>query len=430
MLFMEVVPAWLIYVIYLLCMFLRVLIPLVGTIGIARRKIQTTKIYFKSLPCQVGVTAWLLTSALRAQCSCAYDYAQCEIVVQISRDPIVNTCPKDIKAGGQVHMNPYPNVTGRRLSSYVEPKYDDMAGSTQKSGNTQDVSGASSDTPTKTKEERLREALEKTCVCRGADVLAQTPRQSCYVFVSKTHRVRSWCPIKTGYGGDDGMCAKHYLQGSEEYEEWTTDLCEQRGGVPNCECSPTPLPRPSPKEVELNPEVGRAKDYGLRCQKWHKGDTMQWCFVGYDTACAQRQWVNAWNRFKLPPDDNGGMLDLNSIAQFRSSIPCQRHLVLHAQERCLLWKITICSWMFLAEVLTLPLAAFVWIFLENRCADHVQTTVQFDVDINDLTDSDDDFDVDMDGERGERSETTSKKKRKGRGFKLEEVEMTTKVTSK
>merc|ERR1712217_769706 len=87
---------------------------------------------------------------------------------------------------------------------------------------------------------------------------------------------------------------------------------------------------------------------------------------------------------------------VDRIAQFKSTIPCQKELVEEAQERCMVWMVLTLGLMFILQLLTISLAIMVWIFLSNRCADHVEATIQFQVDLDDLSGSEDDFDVTAD----------------------------------
>merc|ERR1711971_694536 len=59
----------------------------------------------------------------------------------------------------------------------------------------------------------------------------------------------------------------------------------------------------------------------------------------------------------------------------------------------MVWMVLTLALMFILQLLTISLAIMVWIFLSNRCADHVEAAVQFQVDLADLSDSEDDFDV-------------------------------------
>jgi len=120
--------------------------------------------------------------------------------------------------------------------------------------------------------------------------------------------------------------------------------------------------------------------FGWKCEKWTYADEAEWCFVGYDSSCADR---------KLYTDPN----PIDRHSQFISKIPCLEHSggLRHAERLCRLYRI--CFILLLIPMLfgQLPMVAIVYLFLRNRCGDLVALNRQFAVEFSDTESSEGDL---------------------------------------
>jgi len=77
---------------------------------------------------------------------------------------------------------------------------------------------------------------------------------------------------------------------------------------------------------------GDGNGYGGKCMRWREKDELDWCFVGSDSTCADREWLNATGLDGKPPEDAKRLLPM--VGQWRSHVPCQLGHVVEAEHLC------------------------------------------------------------------------------------------------
>jgi len=140
---------------------------------------------------------------------------------------------------------------------------------------------------------------------------------------------------------------------------------------------------------------GNDANFGMNCQAWtRKANQRRWCYVGYDTTCADREQVPCQNcqasisAFVSP--------SAPAVRMYKSSVACQVNdptidqiaEFTNAKNRCFLFVWLAMIAFLLLCALAVPTGIMLFIFVENRCGDVVtQATDQFQA-IDDYDDDD------------------------------------------
>jgi len=239
--------------------------------------------------------------------------------------------------------------------------------------------------------EYLRKVQQSSCRC-------SPDSSSCQAYYSGTKgfwrfpvgtQARYWCWVSLStLPACLAQGIKVYRDSS--YRWWSMDLCHTVAG---CRCSFIGMhPRDIKEyneELKTSEEWSRNKegkldnwtpwanrfDYGMTCRFWRKTDERPWCWVGFDTYCADREFGSRGH------------------PQYKSSVACQDNKKFEPLEgTCRLWKYLATFLLVLLWLASWPLTAIVIRFLENRCGDLIEIDQQFEVDFSD-EDSGDDFEV-------------------------------------
>lgn len=196
-------------------------------------------------------------------------------------------------------------------------------------------------------------------------------------------RISYWCPIERK---SQAACRQRLLPGGSMTDIqlykmpggkqlWSPDICTQapeneqekkEPPKPRCECMQgTGFKMTGPERNKVSPKILRAASnkaevlVGYKCDKWLKEDEKDWCVVGFDSACADReeQVISAGIRLRV----------------FKSHIPCERaelpELLRSASKSC---KLVVILWWIgdIPRYLLFPIMfAFVHQWLQNKCMD-------------------------------------------------------------
>jgi len=213
----------------------------------------------------------------------------------------------------------------------------------------------------------LRRVQKMACSC-------DTKEQSCNTYEDALGKNRFWCYVRESRRG---FCEEQGVQlywDAKVEKIWSAELCEEKG----CACSnigmhPMNLKDPGINHTELN---ANKFNYGSSCKEWGSYKR-QWCYVGWDSTCPDRQkatefWIS---------QEHPGWQPVRH--QFFSSLPCsvdrQIKARAMAQEACydssfimeVIWLIHL--------LLFVPMAVIIFKFLANRCGDEFQCEEQFAV---------------------------------------------------
>lgn len=216
---------------------------------------------------------------------------------------------------------------------------------------------------------------EASCTCGGNVFLDY--RQSCFTDPGQSNYGdgrygKDWCWLRRVSGNK--VCEPlfrpewktftgHRKETSSD-EKWTYNVCEKA----RCSCSRVPMSRPDARKLA---DPSDTSPYGVECRRWRVNDTRPWCFVGFDTTCAERRWTYRMPRF--------AMQNLYEVSQWKSSNPCQEHEYDAAVGSCQVWIDSFALLTFLMLLLQVPQSVLCYVFLQNHCGDHVEMDDQFDI---------------------------------------------------
>lgn len=360
------------YKFYILGMTMRMICSLIGFVGALRRRVRTTRYYFYSLPVAVMCGLFLAIPFFSQECVCT-TFEQCEVVVAYNRE-MINTVPKP-----EVLLEPPPE------GKVFDPmNWSDLV----------------EDVLTQTKWTYKAEEAEVTwtnlvkgrCTCAGDPM----SRKSCLFRLKEDETVEPWCLVRPTISKCPASDLKLVTGESGERYHWTKDICQPREGS-SCRCSHKAMQATKdliaylPDHLKGNGD--RAPAIGGGCRKWKTTDLAKWCFVGFDSACVDKE-----SYFLRPSDlaDRGtsfGLKDPADIFQWRSYSACQGELRENTMKVCRMIRNTACAVVFWLVTAPLPLAAVIYLWLQNRCGDLFDFREQFNVEFSESEDSDD-FSVD------------------------------------
>lgn len=196
----------------------------------------------------------------------------------------------------------------------------------------------------------------------------------------RTGILKYWCRID---GDDKEGCLKKRLPGGNPLkiqlfkmptgnQLWTRDLCTEQDTPadelpkPKCDCMEgTGFKVTGPERSKVNKQIVRAASnkmeilVGYKCDKWFTEDTNDWCVVGFDSACADKeeQIISQGQKLRV----------------WKSSIPCEKteypRIIEKASGHCRLAVIV--WWTFdIPRYLLFPIMfGFVWQWLKVGCQD-------------------------------------------------------------
>jgi len=383
----------------------------VGLYAALRRRVRTTKYYLWSLPVCTLVCLLTLNAFLRTRCDCS-NYRQCEVVVSFSQGQLVNY---HFSSEGRARLlKPAPEEPLRRLShahnvanstqpeswlhllplgaSGVEALDQQGELGDEALGVQLEKAGSSESDGTQDREQLLKELLRHWCSCEGSISKPGTARRtSCFVDPGPESDAscdqqygRSWCWITEG---NEETCeeAGFELYDAEKKAEttarsvkrkWSYEICEapvsmdSLCGRPKCQCSRTAMKPDGPADL-LEPGT---QEYGLECKLWDKQDVREWCFVGFESACADKQ-----AHFIEPTKD---MRSPEEVFQYKSSLPCQENKIEDVEDFCAFVICLLCIPLVLLLLVQPPAIAVIYLFLQNHCGDCVREQEQFEVDVS------------------------------------------------
>lgn len=411
---------------HLSMMSLRVVVSLVALRAACLRKVCTMRCYFWCLPIGAALLTWMYVPLSRTLCDCS-TFLQCKILVEISQGRIVNEFP-DVDLQEPFPSGSFPtHYESRRLDNIVPstPRFRsnrsldfelrmradlskesaalDMAFSNEsvefrrlqkhtkggKVGNGDEAFDGETLGSAGAMDGNIPAAMEASlarhCTCDGTILNrdgSMRKRPSCRAYVKQGRRLMHWCMLRKlsrrACFNDD----IEYFQEIDTDFFWSTQLCMRR----QCGCSRQGI---QPRNIQVLPDVSKHSDppqYGNHCRLWRPTDKYPWCFVGFDTTCADR------TVYSIKPA-TAQVLSMNEFSQFESRIPCQEKDRESARFTCLIVIAIYSLLLTLLNLFALPMSIIVWRFLLNRCGDEVETQIQFEVDWSDQ-ESVNDFDVD------------------------------------
>mmetsp|Transcript_65549 Transcript_65549/g.145039 ORF Transcript_65549/g.145039 Transcript_65549/m.145039 type:complete len:662 (-) Transcript_65549:14-1999(-) len=187
-------------------------------------------------------------------------------------------------------------------------------------------------------------------------------KDSCHAHDDIMDKTQYWCWIDPStLEGCQARGIVIYKHGSGRM--WTEDLCDK------CECSNQGL-KPGPQD-KVNPGLlwSNKLNYGAECRKWHDADAWQWCFVGFDSICVDRERAGS---------TGSGIL---AQPQYKSHLPCKRQEQIGNQKKAMKYCTRI-HWFVdstvgLLTLLSLPMTMVIFKFISNRCADEFKQEDQF-----------------------------------------------------
>lgn len=405
---------------YFICVsILSICIGLLGMLATCRRSVRLMKVYLFLGP--VYAFCGLLCTAPFLVMSCECDsHDQCSLLLALKPGEINNQFPE----AHLLLIDPPPIHFGQKTpTSEQRFQADDLPATVVKYEGDAEV--PADEDPEKEDDfseveflgwtrkgwENFENILNQQCSCAGEVFFLheQNERESCRWYKAEDGEIRSWCQV------DDGAvpsCKKKNIRLHEIPDSWarqneieldvgkygTEDICHRTRSKTGktmkvgkhsetCACSTRPMSTARLHSGDLNPVAfgnhSSLLQYGDRCEKWLKRDEKPWCFVGFDSPCADRQPVNV-----QPIEDE--FKTLAEVSQYTSSIPCTDHIYEAAGYWCTFLKVI---YLLLQAPLAfgiLPMYVIIYLFLRNHCGDLVAIKAEFAVEFSD-DDSEDDF---------------------------------------
>lgn len=434
---------------------LSIFIGMLGMLATCKRSVRLMKVYLFMGP--VYAFCGLLCTApfLVTSCECN-NYEQCRLLVAINAGQISNQFPDP----HQLDLAPPAMGDKPEQAQEVRQPHPDM-------------SLFSEDDEQESLWDKVDNKLRKT-ECSCAKVTKHGERLSCRWYEAEGGEIKSWCLVDEL---SEGAClAKSnkyslykvpkswveenpqdhvYADIVEDVIEdnsvyWTEDICyrqkstsQQKAKLPDkmddssvvskkampnqgCPASPEvcsgqPMSTREVVRDTLNPEAfgTRPKDkWGERCRKWRTRDVRPWCFVGFDSSCADRKHE------KVRPLDINKINELSEVSQFRSSIPCTSDAYQAAEYWCTFLKLVFLLLQAPLAFGILPMYVIIYLFLRNHCGDLVAIRPEFAVEFSD-DESEDDFIVRSFTLQGSflNGRVSDLPMQTGRSFRLSEIEL-------
>lgn len=279
------------------------------------------------------------------------------------------------RLSGGIHPEPKPDDDSGSKTLYLQKKFSQAKNTFLKPGD------SFRDLPKDQVFTALVEVFQDKCICDSA---------GCQVYKDK-NTLSYWCwidPQAVGHCRTRGI--EIFKAGSDKF--WSAELCTQSG----CRCSGFGMP-PNPGEVpDRSLDLwGNDANFGMNCQAWtRKANQRRWCYVGYDTTCADREQVPCQNC----QASISAFLSTSApaVRMYKSSVACQVNdptidqiaEFTNAKNRCFLFVWLAMIAFLLLCALAVPTGIMLFIFVENRCGDVVtQATDQFQA-IDDYDDDD------------------------------------------
>lgn len=328
----------------------RVVQGIIGLVACGKRGVGTMKLYFWLLFLSIFYFQLGFLPLLLLRCECSpwkRDYNQCEVVVSFNRGKAKNILPRP-----PFPFAPLP-VSAPTNSSKPRPAAPQVKREHQ--------------LPRK-----VLRLMSSECSCAGEMYVG--PQGSCrYIGDGRSSKPsdKAWCYIRQ----ESFLRCLHERKAMQyDWERnlwWSFDLCKMACNSP-ADCS----------------HVG-IENIGSRCQVWDTSniqDTTEWCFVGYDTNCADRVPYSIDMEF-------GSELNRPShFSQYRSSLPCQEAEMARAVTSCMIVRDLLRFLMCFLTLISVPMTAVVFLFVQNRCGDPIEIESQFSVEFS-SDESLDDFNV-------------------------------------
>lgn len=402
-------------------MIMRTMCSIAGIVGVGRRSIRTTRLYLWCLPLGIIFCVSVCWPLLTTQCKCK-DFLQCEILKGFGEGKVANEFP----APADQKPAPTPTAettltakTHRRLNllrqvgkSQAEPPQQLQAlqhiqelvlngslqavtlsessktvlrsrrlGRAKKRKRSDDEEEDDNDLITRSEADKLvKDLLKRFCTCAGVVFSPDSKRETCNAWVNPKNPalVEHWCYIREDSRKECQIDEDSVKLATGNNLPWSVQHCERQG----CKCSFAAM---DPGSADMRSGMVD-EHYGNICGLWRHSDKAPWCFVGFDTTCADRK------AYTVSPTTSK-VKELVQVSQFESQIPCQSMAIEEAGTKCLLTVICYVASLLLLNLSTFPIAVIVWIFLRNRCGDDFETSIQFEVELSDQ-ESVEDFDVD------------------------------------
>lgn len=203
--------------------------------------------------------------------------------------------------------------------------------------------------------EHLERIYKKSCKCDKED------SQNCRTYQDSEGVQRFWC-----YMTDDdatncvprpGQPLKIYKEASIGGRWWSEDLCS----TTCARCSGLGMPPQSDAKAIIGPDQHKL-EYGSRCAVWQEGTSDQWCFVGFDSSCPDRQ------QFQENPRDGWST---SLPLQFRSFLPCnsEKPAANQAVEACKLASMVLSGFILVQLFMYVCTSIVIYKFLFAQCGD-------------------------------------------------------------
>mmetsp|Transcript_70104 Transcript_70104/g.146623 ORF Transcript_70104/g.146623 Transcript_70104/m.146623 type:complete len:734 (+) Transcript_70104:302-2503(+) len=172
---------------------------------------------------------------------------------------------------------------------------------------------------------------------------------------------------------------------------WTSDLCGQ-----TCSCSGLGMMPPKQESVADKMLYDNKLNWGESCGEWNSDGGKSWCFVGFDSPCADRRGAGTYG--KTNPAISSMPL------QYKSELPCmdeqqQSEAKDTARFRCSIGRFFVWSGLCMQMLSRFVVIFLIHIFISKRCTDHIKVEEQFEVTFSD-EDMDGDWDLDEEGSAG------------------------------
>jgi len=224
---------------------------------------------------------------------------------------------------------------------------------------------------------KMKTEYEQDCVCdpmngtKGED----SKERSCQGYRDTSGHQRFWCWVGRSTVKACMDKNKKMFWNAQEDRVWSEDLCRNN----SCDCSHKGmLPRGENKKDIIESDFhGDMLRFGIACARYRTSYERSWCFVGYDSVCADRilKYDGKWT--------NNDFIGYDQTMQYRSFLPCNQKEENRSRERagekCRKLSMLAKTVFVVTLLLYAPMAAILFKFLSNRCGDELHCREQFAV---------------------------------------------------
>lgn len=370
---------------YVLAAMCRIGVFLLGAWACCGRRVRSMRVYFFFMPFAIFCSLIVASPLVRHTCDCS-TFKQCSVAVAYKRDQVTNTVPHIPKysQNQDIFMDPpqpthRDKASDRRLDSLHADHEDKNIVYHSPNGN----------------EISQTDLLKSSCTCAGA--LSNTGvsgRKSCRFYKeggSEDH-IKAWCHVREE-SKSQCVSANLELYEDDSGSSFSKEFCSDSHPGVGCECSHIGMIwKPSGKFEDVREDLLSDKmSLGSRCELWTRSDEKNWCFVGFDTICSDRQ---EYTLTKQDIENTGVTIDkIQHVSQFWSSIPCYKEALLTSKKWCRFWRNIFRVVTGLLVFGPWPMGVVIYLWLLNRCGDLFILKEQFKVEFSSSDDSDDDFTV-------------------------------------